>query len=666
MVKLRCMLELTGQIRGIWRMDENDRVPGFSLSDPMAAFDSVASAVAWVQEHAHMDECNRPIVTHEITPWLHRHLACRKFPCVWAMSDPYLWDALCLWCGNDTAKAATLLRHVVLVPGATGKSQQHRLRFLSREQSAQKLGLRAPNCLSNQLRTCITRRVDRKWAHAGPVAVTPDRPVLLLCEYTWLHLTHPQDILGYCVHLLAPDGWYSLREIAAICATTTPQGYAAAESERPPPRIKATADVVAHLEAHLANDELSTLRSMRLVSAGSAYRCIHHLYGDKDVEEHMCAHFECVFGDDTPPSHLRLRQEDFGRVGRRQGGERPVLFALSPGPRLDDECPPFRRLLYALRFVYCSPVYRIRHAAANVGIGRLVLPFGPWAPLLTVRSPKIAYIQRPYNWPLVVGIDRDAALPTVAWHMADGDIDGGAPVCLNPNATAQQIESLYMETLHLPTVFEAVHVEYPMEEVATFVLGGFALHSEQSVRHQCLSLMLLLVMLSPLCTLDEAVSVATLILSALAGDNRTFSVADMMCLTEAHDRAWLRYWTCTDDRSLHREADTGELLQDPRDHAAYQCAQMPVPARPRQPPKVRRRGRSSNDAAQLRRRAAPDDLARMRHAHHRVQQLVTQAALCAKNPKTSWQQKKNKFHRSVCNTEEAIKYRTARRHQVGS
>lgn len=641
----------------------------------MAAFESLGSAVNWVQEHGYKN-CNRSVVTHEITSWLHRHLACRKFPCVWVLSDPYMWDALCLWCGDDPGQAATLLRYVVLVPGATDKAQQHRLRFLPRERSAQKVGLRAPNCLSNQVRTCITRRVDRKWAHTGSVVVTPEHPVLLLCEYTWLHLTHPEDILGYSVHLLAPDGWCTLREIAAICAAATPPQvhiHAGSPEQAQTPQIKATADVVAYLEANLAHDELSTLRTMHLVSAASAYQCILQLYGNTEVEERMSAHFESVLedsgDDDVPPSHLRLRQDGGKRCGvrRQQEGTRPVLFNLSPGPLLDDECPPYRYLLHALRSVYCSPAYRIRHAAANLGTGRLILPFGPWAPLLTVESSKVWFIHQPYNWPLVVGIDRDAALPTIAWRMADGHFDGDAPIYLNPDATALQIELLYHECLHLPTVFDAVHSEYPVADVPIFMLGGFALQSEHSVRYQCLALVLLLLMLSPLATLDEAVSVATLILTTLAGDNRTFSVTDMQDLTQAHTRAWLRYWKTPDEGrniSSLRQADAAGLLHDPRDQWAYQHELLPVPVRSRQPPRGRRRRRVADDAAELRRRAPADDLVRMRHAHRQVQQLGVHKTWCPKVVSSDATKKKH-FHRSVCDTQEAIRYRLALKQRAG-
>lgn len=636
----------------------------------MASFDDVPSAMTWLHDHVY-STCCQPIASHDITEWVHSTLSGRKMPCVWALSDPYLRLPLALWCGNNNREAvAALQRHVLFEP-MQNVLHHRRLRHVDGQNATKKIGLRAPSCLSIQRRMAITRRVEKGWMHS----TRHERPVLVLSEYAWIHLTHPIDIKDYRVQLIAPKGWVSAQDLMAMHSSTSVV-HEEEDKTVATLALQSNSAVIHHLEKNLSTDELSVLRDMLLVPVEQAYKCIKEMYGGENVAELLNAHFEVVqngegCGDEVPPpTHIRLQQQK--RRTRRHGSN--TCYTLTPVPTLTNDWSPYDRLLHTLRFVYCSAAYKIRYATANPECLRLVLPFGPWVPLVE-RGPN-GYQQtvHPYGWPVVVQVDPYATLPYIAWWSDKNTCQDNNPITELPlGSGVRELQLLMQSSIHTSTVHDVINGDVLADVgVAVLTLGAHGIHGEQSVGHQCLVLVVLLLITGPLCCLDEAVSVASLVMDVLVGDNRTFGPHNLDELAHLHERAWLQHWGIDDDTTdypLHPcRADASQavqtlLLHDERDRIAFCCAQMPEISRPK--PRQHRRKRGPKDPVKWmhRRRAASDDLARLQRANRMIQRMIATGGVVTHTKNKTKKERPARFRHAVCVTEDALKYRVACRQQ---
>ena len=148
-------------------------------------------------------------------------------------------------------------------------------------------------------------------------------------------------------------------------------------------------------------------------------------------------------------------------------------------------------------------------------------------------------------------IDRQCTVPSVSWCTNVGAIHRalGGGESLFMDSTVRDIEEVYARTLCLSTVHDIVAQTDPPGGFALLVLGGNFIHAESSIRqqHLCLVVLLLVCGHGPLCRVDEVVSIATLVLDALAADNRTFDHSHLTYVAQAHERSWLRFWGAEGD-----------------------------------------------------------------------------------------------------------------------
>ena len=651
-----------------------------------SAFESLEHAVKWLDSVVYSN-CDRPTVTHDVTDWMHTssNVASRVLPCVMALSDPYLQVVLKHWCG-DVHNPLTLCRYLILEP-LEAHHQHHRLRVVSGEVCAE-VGLRAPQCTDVNRRMALIRRVDKKWlAHSQSVA-TCSKPVVLLCEYAWLHLTHPADMRGYRVHLAAPLGWFSNNEVLALRPGTTTSLTRIRRDADASLELRPTGDVIEHLRTLCTMEEQSILSDMQLVSAKMAYHCVKDLYCVKSsascdpppLEWYLHAHFECPanWDDDEDPSHVRVRRAAtaISSLSRCHdvGAAVTTYFSLNPSPARDtDDCEPYQRLLYALRSVFCSAAYRVRHASANIAQRHLILPFGNWIPTVETHTNGSASglprVNHPYGWPVVVCIDRQCTVPSVSWCTNVGAIHRalGGGESLFMDSTVRDIEEVYARTLCLSTVHDIVAQTDPPGGFALLVLGGNFIHAESSIRqqHLCLVVLLLVCGHGPLCRVDEVVSIATLVLDALAADNRTFDHSHLTYVAQAHERSWLRFWGAEGDSASlnpHRSdidsVVTAALLHDPRDRIAYSKGLPRV--QERAAPARRRRRSSSTLQTQPRHhnRVSAEDISRLRVASAEMKRISRKEAKCRQQTKAK---KIKKYGVTVSSTRDALLYRVARK-----
>lgn len=646
------------------------------VTDAMApsgtSFETFQDALQWLNSVIY-ENCDRAIVTHDVTQWVHDNVRHRQLPYMWIFSDPYLKRALNHWCRD--VDALSLCRFLIFEPSS---KLHHRLRVVHEDSDSMisMVGLRAPHCYNTRGRMSIAKRAEKGWSvHSQPAS----KPVVLLCEYQWLHLS-PGDLLAHRIHLAAPVGWFSKEEVEALRPGVKTVTKAATSHQNPMSRVvlKPTADVINHLQVVSNAAEFSILRDMRLVSAEMAYHCIRHLYAQSEtpVEVYLHAHFECPdTSEGDAPSHLRLRQAATLLKDSNRRSD-VVLFSVTPAftrANMDEEDhEPYHRLLYDMRSLFCSASYKVRHASANIEHRRLILPFGHWKPIVETTTgiaggfPRVSY---PYGWPVVICINGQCVLPSIAWCSDNVELgaDAGSEF-LYTGSTVREIEEVYLRNLCLPSVPNIMTQAGSLATngVAVLVLGGKYINAEQSIQHQHLCLVLLLLMCGhgPLCCIDEIVSVATLVLDALGSDNRTFGSKQLQYISQAHERAWLRGWDHDDDAPLNpRRVDIcdmvlSKLLLDPRDKCAYVSCLPPAPS-PRPPPRHRPKV--------CRQQVSAQDLARLRHASAELKRISQVTKMNTPKAKAQPRKKGKKiYRRTISSTPDILLYRTARRlHTVG-
>ena len=546
--------------------------------------------------------CDMDTTVHDVTTWVHNCLVGRKRGCVWVLSDPYIQLVVDHWRGvvNDRIDhGCPMYRHVIIecIRG------EHQLRYVPASSPVDRIrdiGLRAPSCLDTRQRMGITRSVGKEWSNMSR-PFKPSARFVVVNEYTWLHLPVPIDILRYRFHLAAPSGWWSTNEIPKMVLTKNPIDQQGSDCEGPDNdtvqrslNLRATSQILEYLRSHLDDKARSILCSMHLVSTEYVYDCMAHFYGNDgiDLEEYMHAHFECPEdgrGDDdemaTTPSHLRLRRTGIHQcVDKGAGGlhASPVAFSLisltfgspQPGAEVasDDTCTRYRRLIYMARLVYCSQSFRVRYQAVSMDMGRLFLPFaglyGVSTPVHSIGSTTV--VLRPFGWPVAIRLDHDAAIPSVVWCEDTQTLSHEEIPCrLHPGSNVRDIEEVYKASLFVCSMKESLGLQICSNDNAGSLLtvGGRFVNGEDSIQHQHLCLVILLLVTCPLCYLDEAVSVATVVLCALVGDSRTFHVSQLPYLREAHMRAWLRYWENADNDEGHRPTPVDPIRQaDARQH----------------------------------------------------------------------------------------------------
>ena len=545
--------------------------------------------------------CDKDTVVHDVTTWVHNCLVGRKRGCVWVLSDPYIQLVVDQWRGavNDHIDHVCPMYRHIIIECIRGEQQLRYVPASSPFDRIRDVGLRAPSCLDTRQRMGITRSVGKEWT-------TISRPFdlsarfVVVNEYTWLHLPVPIDILRYRVHLAAPSGWWSNNEIPKMVLTKNPIDGEESDCEQADNDtiqssfdLRPTSDILEYLRSHLNDKERSILCGMHLVSMEHAYDCMEYLYGKDriDIEECMHAHFECIDdvrgdGDNmaTPPSHLRLRRTGIRQfVNKDTGGPHTpaVAFSLisltfgSPRPEegvASGTCMRYRRLLYMARLVYCSQSFRVRYQAVSMDMGHLFLPFaqlyGMSTPVHSIGNTTV--VLSPFGWPIAVRLDHDATIPSVVWCEDTKTLSHEEVPCrLHPGSNVRDIEEVYKTSLFLWSMKESLGLQIGSNDntVSLLTIGGRFANGEDSIQHQHLCLVILLLVTCPLCYLDEAVSVATVVLSVLVGDSRTFHVSQLPYLREAHMRAWIRYWENANDDQSHQPTPVGPLRQaDARQH----------------------------------------------------------------------------------------------------
>ena len=128
---------------------------------------------------------------------------------MWIFSDPYLKRALNHWCRD--VDALSLCRF-------PSSLNHHRnciivcVLFMKIQIDDFHGGVTCTTLLQHASRMSIAKRAEKGWSvHSQPAS----KPVVLLCEYQWLHLS-PGDLLAHRIHLAAPVGWFSKEEVEAL------------------------------------------------------------------------------------------------------------------------------------------------------------------------------------------------------------------------------------------------------------------------------------------------------------------------------------------------------------------------------------------------------------------------------------------------------------------